>query len=151
MWRRGTEYVGGGEGVGRYLSDCDSSRRACRLAIAVIRCAMERGQPTKLAKADGRIDHLILRTLGIENGEEELTVSVLAFGELESSKDLSERWRCGLKIERNRQIEGAAEREGGGPTCSRILREESMRCWGWWTVEFMAGQRGRARGRRGGC
>jgi len=62
----------------------------------------------------------------------------LTFGELESGKDLSERWRCGLKIERNRQTEGDAGREKERQTCSRSLQEESVRCWGWWTVEFMA-------------
>ena len=36
------EYVGGGDGVVRYLSDWDSSSRAWRLATAAVRCARER-------------------------------------------------------------------------------------------------------------
>jgi len=40
-----------------------------------------------------RTNHLVFRALSIENGQEELTVSVLTFGELESGKDLSKRWR----------------------------------------------------------
>lgn len=45
-----------------------------------------------------RTNYLVFRAFGVENGEEELAVAVLTFGELESSKNLSERWRgrlCG--------------------------------------------------------
>lgn len=84
------------------------------------------------------VNHLIFRTLSVENSQEELAVSVLTFGELESGKDLSERWGCRLKIERNRQASGDAEGKRERQTCSRTLQEESARCWGWWTVEVMA-------------
>ena len=39
-----------------------------------------------------RTNYLILRGFSTEDGQEELTVSVLTFGELESGEDLSERW-----------------------------------------------------------
>ena len=41
--------------------------------------------------------YLVFRTFGVENRHEELTVSILALGELERGKDLSKRWRCGLR------------------------------------------------------
>jgi len=47
-------------------------------------------------RVDGRTNYLVFRTFGTEDGQEELAVSVLTFGELESSKDLPERWRCCL-------------------------------------------------------
>lgn len=66
------------------------------MAIAVILCAGERGQPLEFTRMDGRANHLIFRAFSVENGKEELTVSVLAFRELEGGKDLPERWGCGL-------------------------------------------------------
>jgi len=39
------------------------------------------------------INYLVFSTFGVEDCEKELAVTVLTFGELESSKDLSERWR----------------------------------------------------------
>jgi len=30
-----------------------------------------------------------------------------------------------------------------GRTCSRMFQEESIRCWGWWTVGFIVGEWGR--------
>ena len=44
----------------------------------------------------GNTNYLVFRTFGVEDGQEELTVSVLAFGELESSEDLPERRRSCL-------------------------------------------------------
>lgn len=41
------EYVGGGEGVVKCLSDWDSSRRACKLAIAAVRYSTEHGKLLK--------------------------------------------------------------------------------------------------------
>ena len=95
-----------------------------------------------------RVNHLVFRAFGVENGQEELTVPILTFRELESGKDLSERWRCCLwwvtKVSTQNDAEREGEREREGQTCSRTDQEESIRCWGW-TVEFMGGE-----GRRGG-
>ena len=38
-------------------------------------------------------NYLVFRALGVENGEEELIVSVLTFRELESGENISKRWR----------------------------------------------------------
>ena len=87
------EYVGGGDGVAKNPSGWDSSRRAWRLAIAAVRCTTERGQPVNGHDAQStRTNYLIFRAFGTEDGQEELTVSVLTFGEFESGEDLSERW-----------------------------------------------------------
>ena len=117
----------------------------CRLAIAVIRCAGERGQPLEFTRMDGRTNHLIFRAFSVENGKEELTVSVLAFRELEGGKDLSERWGCGLDaIISTRDT----HTKGDVRTWSSILQEESISCWGWWTVWLMAlGREGERGGR----
>ena len=59
----------------------------------------------------GRTNYLVFRTFGVEDGQEELAVSVLAFGELESSKDLPERWRGSLCWVEGQHAGGQRERE----------------------------------------
>ena len=112
----------------------------CRLAIAAVRYTTKRGQLFDThTRTEGKTNHLVFRTFSVENGQEELTVSVLTFGELESGKDLSKRWRCCLcdkRSDRGRHT----HTEGYKRTCSSILQEESISCWGCWTVELIAGE-----------
>ena len=61
---------------------------------------------------DGRTNYLVFRTFGTEDGQEELAVSVLTFGELESSKDLPEGWRCCLWQVGVSTVQGMGEERG---------------------------------------
>ena len=81
------------------ISDCGDPlhNRACQLM--------------RLVRREGWVNHLVFRALGVENGQEELTISFLTFGELEGSKDLSKRWRCGLRWD---QCQTDRDRERAG-------------------------------------
>lgn len=54
------------------------------------------GVSVRSRKANGRSNHLIFRTFSVEEGQEELAVPILTFGELVSGKNLPKRRRCGL-------------------------------------------------------
>ena len=115
--------------------------------MAAVRCARERDRLR--LREDGReAKYLVFRAFSVENGQEDLAVSILALGELEGGKDLSERWRCCLWQDKGQHAQRDAERGRERQTCSRTLLEESIRCWEW-AVEFM-GVEGRADGGRGG-
>lgn len=115
--------------------------------MAAVRCARERDRLR--LREDGReAKYLVFRAFSVENGQEDLAVSILALGELEGGKDLSERWRCCLWRVKGQHAQRDAERGRERQTCSRTLLEESIRCWEW-AVEFM-GVEGRADGGRGG-
>jgi len=88
-------------------------------------------------RAGTRTNYLVFRTFGVEDGEKELAVTILTFGELEGSQDLSERWRGCLEWVKGQHAGG--QRGAGRRTCSRVLQEESTRCWAW-AVEFMCGE-----------
>ena len=102
------------------------------------------------ARNRGEMNYLVFRALGVENGKEELAVSVLALGELEGSKDLSKRGRgCLARVRREnsggRARDGPAQEDrktsrgcagGGGRTSSWLGRRERG---------GMAGRRGEGR------
>jgi hypothetical protein len=74
----------------------------------------ERGQ-SRFVATKGGSNYLVFRALCVEHGEEELAVSVLALGELESGEDLPERWRCRLRGEEGQHTkrrERGKERDG---------------------------------------
>ena len=78
--------------------------------MAAVRCARERDRLR--LREDGReAKYLIFRAFSVENGQEDLAVSILALGELEGGKDLSERWRCCLWRVKDQHAERRRERE----------------------------------------